>query len=105
VWICTFPAMTGPALTGDVTVIERFEVRPNDVMRGNEVPYRIVENTSRGIVATFAFTEEGSPVIAGTLVFDKRTGDFVISQLHPERLVPGDVDWSNKVVRGRCLRS
>jgi hypothetical protein len=95
VWVCTFPG-----LMSNILVMERFEVRPPEVIRQGEVRFRIVQDTSLGIVATSGSADlEGSPVVASTLVIDKRTGDFLISQM-----VSGWPERMNRVVHGQCLK-
>jgi hypothetical protein len=91
-WVCTFPG-----LISTMTVIERFEVRANDVLRDGHTAYRIIENNDRGVTATFARAD--AAITVGTLAIDKSTGDFVLGVM-----VPGS-PLMNKVVPGKCKRS
>ena len=94
VWNCTFPG-----LISQTNVRERMEVRGNEVIRDGERAYRIIENSARGLVATYARTQPlESPMSVGTLGINKPTGDFVISIM-----VPGQ-PLANKVVAGKCVR-
>ena len=91
VWMCTFPG-----LISTMTVKERFEVRTVDVLRDGTTIYRIVENSNRGLIATYARTDAPDRAITiGTLAIDKPTGDFVLSVM-----VPG-APMMNKVVAGK----
>ena len=93
-WVCTFPG-----LISKTNVRERIEVRANEVIRDGERAYRIVENSARGLVATYARTQPvETPMSIGTLGINKPTGDFVISIM-----VPGE-PLANKVVAGKCQR-
>ena len=95
VWMCTFPG-----LISTVTVKERFEVRTVDVLRDGTTTYRIVENSNRGLIATYARTDAPDRAITiGTLAIDKPTGDFVLSVM-----VPG-APLMNKVVAGKCQKT
>lgn len=91
-WICTFPGIISP-----VTVRERFEVRATDVLRDGAVAYRIIENSTRGVVAAYVHTPAPDTAITiGTLAIDKPTGNFVLGVM-----VPGE-PLRNKVVPGKC---
>jgi hypothetical protein len=93
-WNCTFPG-----LISKVNVRERIEVRANEVIRDGQRAYRIVENSARGLIATYARTQPvETPISIGTLGINKPTGDFVISIM-----VPGE-PLANKVVSGKCER-
>jgi hypothetical protein len=95
VWMCTFPG-----LISTMTVKERFEVRTVDVLRDGTTIYRIVENSNRGLIATYARTDAPDRAITiGTLAIDKPTGDFVLSVM-----VPG-APLMNKVVAGKCQKT
>ena len=95
VWMCTFPG-----LISTMTVKERFEVRTVDVLRDGTTTYRIVENSNRGLIATYARTDAPDRAITiGTLAIDKPTGDFVLSVM-----VPG-APVMNKVVAGKCQKT
>lgn len=95
VWMCTFPG-----LISTMTVKERFEVRTVDVLRDGTTTYRIVENSNRGLIATYARTDAPDRAITiGTLAIDKPTGDFVLSVM-----VPG-APLMNKVVAGKCQKT
>lgn len=95
VWMCTFPG-----LISTMTVKERFEVRTVDVLRDGTTVYRIVENSNRGLIATYARTDAPDRAITiGTLAIDKPTGDFVLSVM-----VPG-APLMNKVVAGKCQKT
>src|SRR5260370_27358847 len=73
-WICTFPGIINP-----VNVRERFEVRAADVLRDGTVAYRIIENSTRGIVAAYVHAPAPDAAITiGTLAIDKPTGNFVL---------------------------
>lgn len=94
VWNCTFPGLISKS-----NVRERMEVRGNEVIRDGQRAYRIVENSARGLVATYARTQPvETPMNIGTLGINKPTGDFVISVM-----VPGE-PLANKVVAGKCER-
>ena len=95
VWVCTFPG-----LISTMTVKERFEVRTVDVLRDGTTTYRIIENSNRGIIATYARADAPDRAITvGTLAIDKPTGDFALGVM-----VPG-APLMNKVVAGRCQKS
>ena len=95
VWMCTFPG-----LISTMTVKERFEVRTVDVLRDGTTTYRIVENSNRGLIATYARTDAPDRAITiGTLAIDKPTGDFVLSVM-----VPG-APLMNKVIAGKCQKT
>jgi hypothetical protein len=94
-WVCTFPGLISP-----MTVKERFEIRTVDVLRDGTTAYRIVENSNRGVIATY--TRANAPdqaITVGTLAIDKLTGDFVLSVM-----VPG-APLMNKVVAGKCQKT
>lgn len=94
-WTCTFPGLISP-----VAVRERFEVRSNEVIRDGQMAYRIVENNSRALTATYSRTQPADfPVTAGTLALEKLTGKFAISVM-----VPG-APLASKVVNGTCDKS
>ena len=95
VWMCTFPG-----LISTMTVKERFEVRTVDVLRDGTTTYRIVENSNRAVIATYARADAPDrAVTVGTLAIDKPTGDFVLGVM-----VPG-APLMNKVVAGRCQKT
>ena len=95
VWMCTFPG-----LISTMTVKERFEVRTVDVLRDGTTTYRIVENSNRAVIATYARADAPDrAVTVGTLAIDKPTGDFVLSVM-----VPG-APLMNKVVAGKCQKT
>ena len=95
VWVCTFPG-----LISKVTVRERFEVRTVDVLRDGTTTYRIIENSNRGVIATYARADAPDRAITvGTLAIDKPTGDFVLGVM-----VPG-APLMNKVVAGKCQKA
>jgi len=95
VWVCTFPG-----LISTMTVKERFEVRTADVLRDGTTAYRIVENSNRGVIATYARADAPDRAITvGTLAIDKPTGDFVLGVM-----VPG-APLMNKVVAGKCQKT
>jgi hypothetical protein len=95
VWICTFPG-----LISTMTVKERFEVRTLDVLRDGTTPYRIIENSTRGIIATYARADVPDRAITvGTLAIEKPTGDLVLGVM-----VPG-APLMNKVVAGKCQKT
>jgi hypothetical protein len=95
VWVCTFPG-----LISTMTVKERFEVRTTDVLRDGTTPYRIVENSNRGVIATYARADAPDRAITiGTLAIDKPTGDFVLGVM-----VPG-APLMNKIVAGKCQKT
>src|SRR5204863_5422651 len=95
VWMCTFPG-----LISTVTVKERFEVRTVDVLRDGTMTYRIIENSNRGVIATYARANAPDRAITvGTLAIDKATGDFVLGVM-----VPG-APLMNKVVAGKCQKT
>jgi len=95
VWVCTFPG-----LISTMTVKERFEVRATDVLRDGMTAYRIVENSNRGVIATYARADAPDrSVTVGTLAIDKPTGDFVLGVM-----VPG-APLMNKVVAGKCQKT
>jgi hypothetical protein len=95
VWVCTFPG-----LISTMTVKERFEVRTVDVLRDGTTTYRIVENSNRAVIATYARSDTSDRAITvGTLAIDKPTGDFVLSVM-----VPG-APLMNKVVTGKCQKT
>jgi hypothetical protein len=94
VWNCTFPGLISQA-----NVRERMEVRGNEVIRDGERAYRIIENSARGLVATYARTQPvETPMSIGTLGIDKPTGDFVIS------IMVAGQPLANKIVAGKCVR-
>ncbi len=67
-----------------MTVKERFEVRTVDVLRDGTTTYRIIENSNRGIIATYARADTPDRAITvGTLAIDKPTGDFVLGVMVP----------------------
>jgi len=83
-----------------MTVKERFEVRTADVLRDGTTAYRIVENSNRGVIATYARSDTSDRAITvGTLAIDKPTGDFVLGVM-----VPG-APLMNKVVAGKCQKT
>ena len=95
VWICTFPG-----LISTMTVKERFEVRTVDVLRDGTTTYRIVENSNRAVIATYARADAPDrAVTVGTLAIDKPTGDLVLGVM-----VPG-APLMNKVVAGKCQKT
>ena len=95
IWVCTFPG-----LISTMTVKERFEVRTVDVLRDGTTTYRIVENSNRAVIATYARADAPDrAVTVGTLAIDKPTGDFVLGVM-----VPG-APLMNKVVAGRCQKT
>src|SRR5256885_8085963 len=95
VWVCTFPG-----LISTMTVKERFEVRTVDVLRDGTVTYRIIENSNRGVISTYARADAPDRAITvGTLAIDKPTGDFVLAVM-----VPG-APLMNKVVTGKCQKT
>lgn len=95
VWMCTFPG-----LISTMTVRERFKVRAVDVLRDERMTYRIIENSNRGVIATYSRTDAPDRAITiGTLAIDKPTGDFVLSVM-----VPG-APLMNKVVTGKCQKT
>ena len=95
VWVCTFPG-----LISTMTVKERFEVRTVDVLRDGTTAYRIVENSNRAVIATYARADAPDrAVTVGTLAIDKPTGDFVLGVM-----VPG-APLMNKVVAGKCQKT
>jgi len=95
VWMCTFPG-----LISTMTVKERFEVRTVDVLRDGTTTYRIVENSNRAVIATYARADAPDrAVTVGTLAIDKPTGDFVLGVM-----VPG-APLMNKVVAGKCQKT
>ena len=94
VWVCTFPG-----LISTMTVKERFEIRTVDVLRDGTTAYRIVENSTRAVIASYARANApDQAVTVGTLVIDKPTGDFVLGVM-----VPG-APLMNKVVAGKCQK-
>jgi len=95
VWVCTFPG-----LISTMTVKERFEVRATDVLRDGTTAYRIVENSNRAVIATYARADAPDRAITvGTLGIDKPTGDLVLGVM-----VPG-APLMNKVVAGKCQKT
>jgi len=95
VWVCTFPG-----LISTMTVKERFEVRTVDVLRDGTTTYRIVENSKRAVIATYARADAPDrAVTVGTLAIDKPTGDLVLGVM-----VPG-APLMNKVVAGKCQKT
>ena len=95
VWVCTFPG-----LISTMTVKERFEVRTVDVLRDGTTTYRIVENSNRAVIATYARADAPDrAVTVGTLAIDKPTGDLVLGVM-----VPG-APLMNKVVAGKCQKT
>jgi hypothetical protein len=95
VWMCTFPG-----LISTMTVKERFEVRTVDVLRDGTTTYRIVENSNRAVIATYARADAPDrAVTVGTLAIDKPTGDLVLGVM-----VPG-APLMNKVVAGKCQKT
>jgi hypothetical protein len=95
IWTCTFPG-----LISTMTVKERFEVRTADVLRDGTTPYRIVENSTRSIIATYARADVPDRAITvGTLAIERPTGDLVLGVM-----VPG-APLMNKVVAGKCQRT
>ena len=95
VWLCTFPG-----LISAMTVKERFEVRTVDVLRDGTMTYRIVENSDRGVIATYARADAPDRAITvGTLAIDKPTGDLVLGVM-----VPG-APLMNKVVAAKCQKT
>ena len=95
VWVCTFPG-----LISTMTVKERFEIRTVDVLRDGTTTYRIIENSNRGVIATYARADAPDRAITvGSLAIDKPTGDFVLGVM-----VPG-APLMNKIVAGRCQKT
>ena len=95
IWVCTFPG-----LISTMTVKERFEVRTVDVLRDGTTTYRIVENSNRAVIATYARADAPDrAVTVGTLAIDKPTGDLVLGVM-----VPG-APLMNKVVAGKCQKT
>ena len=95
VWVCTFPG-----LISTMTVKERFEVPTTDVLRDGTTTYRIVENSTRAVIATHARANaQDQAVTVGTLAIDKPTGDLVLGVM-----VPG-APLMNKVVAGKCQKT
>jgi len=95
VWMCTFPG-----LISTMTVKERFEIRTVDVLRDGTTTYRIIENSNRGVIATYARADAPDRAITvGTLAIDKATGDFVLGVM-----VPG-APLMSKIVAGRCQKT
>ena len=69
------------------------------MLRDGTTTYRIVENSNRGVIATYARADAPDRAITvGTLAIDKPTGDFVLGVM-----VPG-APLMNKVVAGNAKR-